>query len=188
MSRVGIKPISVPAGVIVEIKNDHVAVKGALGHIKQKFDLSAIQVLQKESSNITLERSSDDKKVRSLHGLYRALLNNMIVGVSVGFKHTLELVGVGYRATLNGNVLELSLGYSHAIHFQLPQEIICSVVAEKGKNILIHLQSFDKFLLGMVTAKLRSLRKKDPYKGKGILFVGETIRRKAGKSAGKGKK
>ena len=187
MSRVGIRPIQVPHNVGVDIIGNKVEVKGSLGKISQSFDLSFINVVKTEHL-ITLERSVDDKRTRSLHGLYRAILNNMVVGVSDGFKNSLELVGVGYRATLVGSILELSLGYSHAIFFQLPAEVTCSVVAEKGKNILIHLQSFDKFLLGMLIAKLRSLRKKDPYKGKGVLFVGEEIRRKAGKSAGKGKK
>lgn len=187
MSRIGLKPITVPAGVEVQVKENQLAVKGKLGSLAQSFDFQKIKLEQTEGV-IHLSCISGEKKDKALHGLYRALLFNMVEGVCNGFKTSLELVGVGYRATLDGQVLELALGYSHNILFQLPKEVTCSVVIEKGKNPTIHLQSCDKFLLGMVVAKLRSLRKKDPYKGKGILFVGEQIRRKAGKTAGKGKK
>ena len=187
MSRIGNKPIILPQGVNFLLEQNKVTIKGKLGTIKNVFNLENIQI-QNNGSEITLARNKDDKQTRSLHGLYRALLANMVEGVSNGFSAELELSGVGYRASLTGEILELALGYSHGILFQIPSEVKCTVVTEKGKNVLIRLTSFDKFLLGVVVAKLRSLRKKDPYKGKGVLFVGEKIRRKAGKTAGKGKK
>jgi large subunit ribosomal protein L6 len=160
-----------------------VTVKGKLGELKQTVN-SAIKITHNEGE-ITLSRSSDDKDIRSLHGLYRSLINNMIEGVSKGFVIEQELVGVGYRAKAQGQKLELSLGFSHPIVFELPQEVKLTATTEKGKNPQIKLESFDKQLIGQVAAKIRSFRKPEPYKGKGVIFKGEVIRRKAGKTAAK---
>lgn len=181
MSRIGKAPIAIPAGVTVTVKGDEVIVKGPKGELKQEVNPDI--TVKVEDGHILVSRPSDDKEHRSMHGLYRALIHNMVVGVSEGYKKELELVGVGYRATSTGQVLELSLGYSHAIYIKLPSEIKVEAKTERNKNPLIILESSDKQLLGQVCAKIRSLRKPEPYKGKGIKFVGEIIRRKSGKSA-----
>lgn len=186
MSRIGKLPIIIPAGTDVKISENEIFVKGKLGALTTKYN--PLIEIKKDGNTITLSRRSDDKNVRALHGLYRALLFNMITGVTQGYEKQLELVGVGYRASANGQLLDLSLGYSHNIVFELPKEVKVETINEKGKNPIIKLHSFDKQLLGMVCAKIRSLRRPEPYKGKGIRFVGEVIRRKAGKTASKGKK
>jgi large subunit ribosomal protein L6 len=183
MSRIGKAPITIPQGVEVNVANGLVTVKGKKGTLTQKVDADI--TVKNEGGVITLSRPTDHKRHRSLHGLYRALIANMIKGVNEGYKTEQELVGVGYRASNKGQMLELSLGYSHNIHFQLPAEIKVTTATEKGSNPKITLESHDKALLGMVAAKIRSLRKPEPYKGKGIKFVGEALRRKAGKSAAK---
>lgn len=183
MSRIGKHPISIPAGVTVSVKDGVVTVKGAKGELTQSVD-ARIEVAV-EDAQVVVRRSSDDRQERSLHGLYRALINNMIVGVSEGFTKTLELVGVGYRASNQGQILELSLGFTHNIFLQLPKEINLETKTERNKNPLIILSSADKQLLGQVCSKIRSFRMPEPYKGKGIRFEGEVIRRKSGKSAGK---
>jgi len=183
MSRIGQAPIAVPAGVEVAISGDSVTVKGKLGELSQ--EVSSGITVKMEDSTITLERPSDAKEHKAKHGLYRALINNMIVGVSEGYSHTLELIGVGYRASSQGQLLDLALGYSHNFLINIPKEVKIETTMEKGKAPTIKLSSYDKQLLGAVTAKIRSLRKPEPYKGKGIKFQGEHIRRKAGKSAAK---
>ena len=183
MSRIGQAPIAVPAGVEVAISGDSVTVKGKLGELSQ--EVSSGITVKMEDSTITLERPSDAKEHKAKHGLYRALINNMIFGVSEGYSHTLELIGVGYRASSQGQLLELALGYSHNFLINIPKEVKIETTMEKGKAPTIKLSSYDKQLLGAVTAKIRSLRKPEPYKGKGIKFQGEHIRRKAGKSAAK---
>jgi len=184
MSRIGKAPISIPNGVTLTVSDDNlVTVKGPKGVLTQKVD-SDIKVSQ-EDGTILVERPSEQKRHKALHGLYRSLINNMVVGVTEGYKLEQELVGVGYRATNQGNTLDLVLGYSHHIVFALPPEIKVVTTAEKGKNPTIILESIDKQLLGQVAAKIRSLRAPEPYKGKGIKFVGEQLRRKAGKSASK---
>ena len=181
MSRIGKAPIAIPAGVTVNVANNEVTVKGPKGQLSQVFhDDITVKV---EDGHVVVTRPSDDIEHRSHHGLVRALIHNMVVGVSEGYKKEMELVGVGYRAAAQGQVLELSLGYSHAIYFKLPAEIKVDAKTERNKNPLITLESCDKQLLGQVCAKIRSLRKPEPYKGKGIKFVGEIIRRKSGKSA-----
>lgn len=182
MSRIGKAPIEIPAGVTVKIDNNVVTVKGPKGELKQAVnpDLE----VKVEDNHIVVTRPSDDREHRAQHGLYRALLHNMVVGVSTGYRKEMELVGVGYRAAATGQVLELSLGFSHAIYIKLPAEVKVEAKTERNKNPLIILESDDKQLLGQVCAKIRSLRKPEPYKGKGIKFVGEVIRRKSGKSAG----
>lgn len=182
MSRIGKAPIEIPAGVTVKVENNVVTVKGPKGELTQIVnpDLD----IKIEGNILTVSRPSDNREHRAQHGLYRALINNMVVGVSTGYRKEMELVGVGYRATSNGQVLELSLGFSHAIYMQLPKEVKVEAKTERNKNPLIILESGDKQLLGQVCAKIRSLRKPEPYKGKGIKFVGEVIRRKSGKSAG----
>lgn len=183
MSRIGKLPITIPAGVTVSVADGVVKVKGPKGELQQAVDARiAVKI---EDGVITLERSSDERQDRSMHGLYRALINNMVYGVSEGFKKTLELVGVGYRASHQGQILELSLGYTHGIFIQLPKEITLDTKSERNKNPLIILESADKQLLGQVCNKIRSFRKPEPYKGKGIKFEGEVLRRKSGKSAGK---
>ncbi|PZX16136.1 large subunit ribosomal protein L6 [Breznakibacter xylanolyticus] len=181
MSRIGKLPISVPSGVNVTIKENVVTVKGPKGELSQNIhpDIN----VSVEGNVLTVTRPSDEKDHRSMHGLYRALLSNMVIGVSQGFTQKMELVGVGYRAASAGQILELSLGYSHPIHIQLPTEVKVEAVTDKKSNPIITLESADKQLLGQVCAKIRSLRKPEPYKGKGIRFVGEVVRRKAGKSA-----
>lgn len=182
MSRIGKLPISIPAGVTVDFKDEIVTVKGPKGEMKQYVNpLINIEI---EDGQIVFSRNSDEKQERAFHGLYRSLVNNMVVGVSEGYKKELELVGVGYRASNNGNIIELSLGYTHNIFIQLPPEIKVETKAERNKNPLIILESCDKQLLGQVCSKIRSFRKPEPYKGKGVKFVGEVIRRKSGKSAG----
>jgi large subunit ribosomal protein L6 len=182
MSRIGKSPIAVPEGVQVDISKDNlVTVKGKLGELTQPVhpDLT----IELKDGNIEITRPSDERNHRSLHGLYRALINNMVVGVSEGFTIRQELVGVGYKAVATGQLLELSLGFSHNVVFELPQEIQVEALTERGKNPIITLKSYDKQLLGQVAAKLRSYRKPEPYKGKGIKFVGEQLRKKAGKAA-----
>lgn len=183
MSRIGKLPIHVPAGVTVTINNNVVTVKGPKGELTQEVNPD-IKV-SFENGIIHVERPSEDKEYRALHGLYRSLINNMVVGVSQGYKKELELVGVGYRVANTGQVLDLALGYTHNIYLQLPKEIKVETKSERNKNPLIILESADKQLLGQVCAKIRSFRMPEPYKGKGIKFVGEEIRRKSGKSAGK---
>lgn len=182
MSRIGKAPIEIPAGVTVTVKDSVVTVKGPKGQLEQAVnpDLD----VKIEDGHVIVTRPTDDKEHRSQHGLYRALIHNMVVGVSTGYKKEMELVGVGYRASATGQVLELSLGFSHAIYLKLPPEVKVEAKTERNKNPLIILESDDKQLLGQVCAKIRSLRKPEPYKGKGIRFVGEVIRRKSGKSAG----
>jgi len=184
MSRVGKAPIAMPAGVTVTVSADNVVtVKGPKGELQQAVD-SDITIAQ-EDGQLLVQRPSDQKRHKALHGLYRALINNMVVGVTEGYKIQQELVGVGYRATNTGNTLDLVLGYSHHYVFELPTEIKVTTTADKGKNPTIILESIDKQLIGQVAAKIRSLRTPEPYKGKGIKFVGEILRRKAGKSASK---
>lgn len=180
MSRIGKSPINIPAGTTVEIKENIVTVKGKLGTLSQEFNGVEVTI---EDGVITVSRTSDDKVNRAKHGLYRALINNMIEGVSKGFTNELELVGVGYRASNQDQKLELALGYSHNIVFEICPEIKVETISEKGKNPIIKLSSYDKQLLGAVTAKIRSYRRPEPYKGKGVKFVGEELRRKAGKTA-----
>jgi len=180
MSRVGNNPITVPEGVSVEISDNKIIVKGKLGEIEQEFSDVIVKL---NDSIINIDRTSEAKDHKSKHGLYRALINNMIVGVSEGWTKELELVGVGYRASVQGQKLELALGFSHSIVMNLASEVKVETVSEKGSNPIIKLTSFDKQLVGQVAAKIRSFRKPEPYKGKGIRFVGEQIRRKAGKQA-----
>ncbi len=181
MSRIGKLPVAIPSGVNVEVKDGIVTVKGPKGQLSQKVSNNVS--LKIENNEITFERESDSKENRALHGLYRALINNMVHGVSEGYKTQLELVGVGYRATSNGNILELALGYSHAIFLQVPDEVKIEAVTDRKSNPIITIESCDKQLLGMIVAKIRSFRMPEPYKGKGIKFINEQIRRKAGKSA-----
>ncbi len=181
MSRIGKLPVAIPAGVNVDIKDNVITVKGPKGELSQKIHSSISAKL--EDGHLIFTRDSDDKEQRSLHGLYRSLVNNMVQGVSTGYTQKLELVGVGYRATSQNNILELALGYSHAIFLQLPKEVKVEAVTDRKSNPIITLESADKQLLGQVCAKIRSFRMPEPYKGKGIKFVGEEIRRKAGKSA-----
>lgn len=182
MSRIGKAPVEIPKGVEIKINGNEISVKGPKGELKQTFD-SNVEI-KLEDGNVILSRKNDEKQNRALHGLYRSLINNMVIGVSQGYKIEQELVGVGYRATANGQQLELSLGFSHNVVFELPKEIKVTTSQEKGMPPRVTMESFDKQLIGMVAAKLRSLRKPEPYKGKGIRYVGEQIRRKAGKSAG----
>ena len=181
MSRIGKAPIAIPAGVTVTVSGDTVTVKGPKGTLTQTFN-PEIDV-KVENNDMVLTRPSDDREHRAQHGLYRALIHNMVVGVSEGYRKEMELVGVGYRAAATGQVLELALGYSHAIYLKLPPEVKVEAKSERNKTPLSILESDDKQLLGQVCAKIRSLRKPEPYKGKGIKFVGEVIRRKSGKSA-----
>lgn len=180
MSRIGKSPIVIAAGVTVEVKDGIVTVKGKKGQLTQEFSDITVKV---EGDQVLLERSSDHKDQRAKHGLYRSLINNMIVGVSEGFTKELELVGVGYRASNQGQKLDLALGYSHNIVLEVAAEVVVETISEKGKNPIVKLTSFDKQLLGQVAAKIRGFRKPEPYKGKGVKFVGEVLRRKAGKSA-----
>ncbi|MFL9836559.1 50S ribosomal protein L6 [Flavobacterium sp. ST-75] len=180
MSRIGKNPVAIPSGVTVDVKDGVITVKGKKGELTQDFTDVTVKV---EEGQVIVERSSDNKNDRSKHGLYRALINNMIVGVSEGFTKSLELVGVGYRASNQGNKLDIALGFSHNIVLDVVSEVTVETVSEKGKNPIIKLSSHDKQLLGQVAAKIRSFRKPEPYKGKGVKFVGEELRRKAGKSA-----
>jgi large subunit ribosomal protein L6 len=183
MSRIGKLPVNLPSGVTISVDDANVvSVKGPLGTLSQKVD-NDIRV-EVENNEIILSRPNDEKRLKSLHGLYRALIDNMVVGVSKGYRKDLELVGVGYRAEANGQRLEMSLGYSHEIVMELPKEVRVETKTEKRSNPVITLSSIDKQLIGHIAAKIRSLRPPEPYKGKGIKFVGEQLRRKAGKSAG----
>ncbi len=181
MSRIGKSPITLPQGVEVKVNDNVVTVKGKLGELTQK--LTSDITLKIEDGTLTLERPSDSKEHKAAHGLYRALINNMVEGVSKGYTKELELVGVGYRASNQGQKLDLALGFSHNIVLELAPEVKVETVSEKGKNPIIKLTSHDKQLVGQIAAKIRSFRKPEPYKGKGVKFVGEVIRRKAGKSA-----
>ena len=180
MSRIGNNPVAIPEGVTVDVKDSVVTVKGKLGELTQSYDSIEIKV---EEGNVLVTRSSDTKDQKAKHGLYRSLMNNMIEGVSKGWTKDLELVGVGYRASNQGQKLDLALGFSHNIVLNIAPEVKVETISEKGKNPIIKLTSFDKQLVGQVAAKIRGFRKPEPYKGKGIKFVGEEIRRKAGKSA-----
>jgi large subunit ribosomal protein L6 len=180
MSRIGKSPVVIPAGVTVEVNEGVVTVKGKLGQLSQEFSDVTVKI---EEGNVIVERSSDHKDHRSKHGLYRSLISNMITGVSEGFTKELELVGVGYRAANQGQKLDIALGFSHNIVLEVVPEVKVETVSEKGKNPIIKLASHDKQLLGQVAAKIRGFRKPEPYKGKGVKFVGEVLRRKAGKSA-----
>ena len=183
MSRIGKLPIAIPAGVTVTVSPENiVTVKGPKGELKQAIDPSIKVEVEGAACHVT--RPNDEKEMRSKHGLYRALIHNMVVGVHDGYKATLELVGVGYRASNQGNIIELALGYTHNIFIQLPSEVKVETKSERNKNPLIILESCDKQLLGQICSKIRSFRMPEPYKGKGIKFVGEEIRRKSGKSAG----
>jgi large subunit ribosomal protein L6 len=183
MSRIGKLPVNLPAGVTITVNDANVvSVKGPLGTLSQQLDKD-IRV-EVENNHLTVSRPNDEKRTKSLHGLYRSLIDNMVVGVSSGYKKELELVGVGYRAEAKGQQLELSLGYSHDIIIEMPGEVAVETKTEKRSNPVITLKSIDKQLIGHVAAKIRSLRPPEPYKGKGIKFVGEQLRRKAGKSAG----
>jgi large subunit ribosomal protein L6 len=181
MSRIGKAIITIPAGITVTENNGVVTVKGPKGELSQ--ELTAGITLEQKDGVLNVNRPSDSKQHKALHGLYRALINNMIVGVEKGFEKKLELVGVGYRASNTGQKLELALGFSHGIVLELPSEVKVDTLTEKGKNPIITLASHDNQLLGMVAAKIRSFRKPEPYKGKGVRFLGEIVRRKAGKSA-----
>lgn len=184
MSRIGKAPIAVPAGVTVTVGTDNVVtVKGPKGELKQPIDRDI--TVKVENNEITVTRPTDQIRHRSLHGLSRALLANLVKGVTEGYVRKLELIGVGFKAANNGNVLDLSLGYSHNIVFEIPKELKVATAQEKGKNPEITLTGIDRQLLGQVAAKIRSLRKPEPYKGKGVRYQGEVVRKKAGKSAGK---
>jgi large subunit ribosomal protein L6 len=184
MSRIGKLPISLPNNIEVTVGDDNlITVKGPKGTLTTPVDKDII--VKQEENQIVVERPTEQKRHKAMHGLYRSLINNMIVGVTEGYKEQLELVGVGYKASMQGRVLELSLGYSHNIFLAVPEEVSATAITEKGKSPVVTLESIDKQLLGQVAAKIRSLRKVEPYKGKGIRFVGEVVRRKAGKTASK---
>ncbi len=180
MSRIGNNPIAIPEGVSIEIKDNLIAVKGKLGELTQEFSGVAVKV---EDGEAFVTRPSDSKEHKAKHGLYRSLILNMVEGVSKGWTKELELVGVGYRASNQGQKLDLALGFSHNIVLDLAPEVKVETISEKGKNPIVKLTSHDKQLVGQIAAKIRSFRKPEPYKGKGIKFVGEILRRKAGKSA-----
>ncbi len=183
MSRIGKQPINIPAGVTVSVANTTVTVKGPKGTLTQKINPNISVAV--EGNVCTVTRPDDEKLNRSMHGLYRSLIQNMVTGVSEGYKKTLELIGVGYRVSNQGQVLEFALGYTHNIFMSLPPEIKIETKSERNQNPIVILESADKQLIGQVCAKIRSFRKPEPYKGKGIRFQGEVVRRKAGKSAGK---
>ena len=184
MSRIGKKPITLTKGVTATVSpSNELKVKGPKGELSQAIDRDIKITI--EGDQLLVERPTDQIRHRALHGLYRSLVANMVTGVTTGFKRELELVGVGYRATVTGNIIDLALGFSHNIIFELPKEINATATAEKGQNPKIFLESNDKQLLGAVAAKIRSLRKPEPYKGKGVRYSDEIVRRKAGKSAGK---
>jgi large subunit ribosomal protein L6 len=180
MSRIGNNPVAIPEGVTVEVNDNVITVKGKMGELTQDFSEVSIKV---EEGNVIVERAADSKSEKSKHGLYRALIFNMIKGVSEGWTKQLELVGVGYRASNQGQKLDLALGFSHNIVMDLAPEVKVETISEKGKNPIVKLTSHDKQLVGQIAAKIRGFRKPEPYKGKGVKFVGEQIRRKAGKSA-----
>jgi len=180
MSRIGKNPVEIPSGVTLEVNEGVITVKGKLGQLTQEFSDVTVKV---EDGQVLVERSSDHKDHRAKHGLYRALISNMINGVSNGFTKELELVGVGYRASNQGQKLDLALGFSHNIILEIAPEVKLETISEKGKNPIVKLTSHDKQLLGQVAAKIRGFRRPEPYKGKGVKFVGEVLRRKAGKSA-----
>lgn len=184
MSRIGKKPVTAPSGVTISVGKDNVVtVKGPKGELKQAIDRDiAVEITD---GNITFSRPTDQIRHRALHGLYRSLIANMVKGVTDGFERKLELIGVGFKAANQGNVLDLTLGYSHNIIFEVPKELKVATAQEKGQNPIITLEGIDKQLIGQVAAKLRSLRKPEPYKGKGVRYVGEVVRKKAGKAAGK---
>lgn len=187
MSRIGKLPINIPAGVTVTLKDNVVSVKGPKGELSQAVDPSIIVTIENNEITFAIDEANDtveQKQKQAFHGLYRALVNNMVVGVSEGYSKEMELVGVGYRVSNQGNLIEFNLGYTHAIFLQVPAEIKVETKSERNKNPYIKLESCDKQLLGLVCAKIRSFRKPEPYKGKGVLYVGEQIRRKSGKSAG----
>ncbi|MBX3241217.1 MAG: 50S ribosomal protein L6 [Chitinophagaceae bacterium] len=184
MSRIGKQPISIPQGVTVSVGKDNVlTVKGPKGELQQQIDRDI--TVEVKDGVLTFTRPTDQIRHRALHGLYRALTANLVKGVTEGYKRNLELVGVGFKASNQGNLLDLSLGYSHNIIFEIPKELKVSTAQEKGQNPTVMLEGIDKQLLGQVAAKLRSLRKPEPYKGKGVKYQGEVLRRKAGKTAGK---
>ncbi len=180
MSRIGFKPVEIPSNVSVELKDNVLYVKGPLGELQQPVKDVKINI---DGNVLTVDRLSESKHHKSMHGLYRSLIYNMVKGVSEGWTIELELVGVGYQAKNQGQLLDLSLGFSHNILFEIPKEVKVETVSEKGKNPLIKLTSFDKQLVGQIAAKIRSFRKPEPYKGKGVRYKGEEIRRKAGKTA-----
>lgn len=187
MSRIGKLPINIPAGATVTVQDNVVTVKGPKGELTQKVDPSIVVKVENGEVTFTIDEQNDTvgaKQKQAFHGLYRALVNSMVVGVTEGYKKEMELVGVGYRVSNEGNVMEFSLGYTHPIFLQLPQEIKVETKSERNKNPYICLESCDKQLLGQVCAKIRSFRMPEPYKGKGILYIGEQIRRKSGKAAG----
>ena len=184
MSRIGRKPVTVPSGVTVTVGSDNVVVvKGPKGELKETIDREI--TVEVKDGQVSFDRPTDQIRHRALHGLYRALVNNMVKGVTEGYKKNLELNGVGFKASNQGNVLDLSLGYSHNIVFEIPKELKVATAQEKGQNPTISLEGIDRQLLGQVAAKIRGLRKPEPYKGKGIRYVGEVVRKKAGKAAGK---
>ena len=184
MSRIGKKPVIIPSGVTITVGKDNVVtVKGPKGTLTEAIDRDIkAEVVENE---LIISRPTDQIRHRAMHGLYRSLVSNLVIGVTDGYKKDLELVGVGYKASNTGNTLDLALGYSHNIIFEIPKELKVSTLTEKGKNPMIFLEGIDKQLIGQVAAKLRGLRKPEPYKGKGVKYVGEVVRRKAGKAAGK---
>lgn len=183
MSRIGKKPITIPAGVIVSVKDAVVTVKGPKGTLTQEVDRDII--VEVVADEVIVKRPTEQIRHRAMHGLYRSLISNLVKGVTEGYKKELELVGVGFKAANTGNILDLALGYSHNIIFEIPNELTISTTTEKGQNPKIFLESADKQLIGQVAAKIRGLRKPEPYKGKGVRYSDEVVRRKAGKAAGK---
>jgi|TARA_B110000263_G_scaffold68663_1_gene59616 large subunit ribosomal protein L6 len=181
MSRIGLSPILIPEGVTINVSGTNVNIKGPKGELNQKIDSDF--KIKIDESNMTIARPSEQKRHKSLHGLYRSLINNCVVGVSEGYELKLELVGVGFKASSQGNLLNLSLGFSHNIYFDVPQEVKLTIDSQKGKAPIIILNSIDKQLIGQIAAKLKSFRPVEPYKGKGVKFVGEFVRRKVGKTA-----
>ncbi|MEQ8238264.1 MAG: 50S ribosomal protein L6 [Cyclobacteriaceae bacterium] len=183
MSRIGKSPITIAEGVTIDISSNNVIVKGPKGELSQEVDQDF--KLKIEDGVLTVERPTEQKRHKALHGLYRSLIANMIEGVTTGFKKQMELVGVGYKAAVQGQVLELTLGYSHNIFLAVPEEIAITAETTKGQNPKVFIEGIDKQLVGQIAAKIKSLRKVEPYKGKGIRFIGEQVRRKAGKTASK---
>lgn len=183
MSRIGKAPIELPESVNVTINKSTVNVKGPKGELSQEINPDLVVKL--EDRTVIVERPTEQKRHKAAHGLYRSLINNMVIGVEKGYQHKLELVGVGYKASVQGNLLELSLGYSHSIYMALPPEIKATAETEKGKNPVVTIEGIDKQLVGQIAAKIKSLRPVEPYKGKGVRYLGEYVRRKAGKTAAK---